>query len=747
MRFIRTALLIALASAPAACGDTIAPEPGEPTTMQVLRGAEQTGTPGEPLDSMIVVRVQDSRGTGIGGVPVRFVVVTGGGSIQPAEAITAADGTAQAEWVLGDLVFTAQRAVALVLRPGAAPIEATVTATATPTGPVAIITSVAPAVLAPGATVTISGDGLQHVTAVTVAGLHATILAQSATSLSARIREDGYDCLPTDAVPVVLTADAGRVQHLQNMRVAIERNIGVGDVLTSSPADPLTCIELPAEGGRYVITVANVAPDPGDIVGFRLRGLGTGTGTDALVMDAAAAGADALAPAPASRQVHRDRLLLDGAAATAGARAGIGALAGAAPSAEPVPGDTMTVRVPRLTSSANLCHAYDQVLTRVMHVSERAIVLEDVTHPFAGTLTEMYHELAAEYDAVQFQVLRDHFAAPPGTDERLRLVFTRRVNGYDVSGFVWEGDLLPRSSCTQSNEGPVFYGFVPTVLGDGYEQGTLAEWWWTIRPTLVHEAKHLTSMSARMAAGLPPHEPWIEEATAMVAEELWARQVFGYAQGENVGFARSVGCEIDGAFGRAPCVGKPGALFAHYLFLAGWLAQPGSRSILGPVAVDDLSFYGSSWLFLRWLLDHADRGEAELLRELTMAPHPGVAAVETTFGRPFAELLPAWAAAIAIDDRSNVTPAAGYDVPSWDLRDVYSGLNREQPNLFPTTFPLRIRALSYGTTQTDVPMVRGGGAAYFEFGGEPVGRQALAFSGMRGAPLPPQLRIVLIRIE
>ncbi|CAN5774779.1 hypothetical protein BH23GEM10_BH23GEM10_11230 [soil metagenome] len=750
MHLSRTAVLIALALASAACGDTVAPEPGEPTTMQLLRGGEQTGTPGVALDSMIVVRVQDSRGTGIGGVAVRFVVVTGGGSIQPTEAITAPDGTAQAEWVLGDLVFTAQRAAALVLRPGAAPIEAAITATATPTGPVAIVPSVAPAVLAPGATMTVAGDSLQHVTAVTVAGLHATITAQSPTSLSARIRADGYDCLPTGAVPIVLTSDAGRVQHLQQMMVAAERDIAVGDVVTSSPADPLTCIELPAEGGRYVIAVANVAQDPASIVGVRLRGLGTGSGANAAAVNAAApeAGPAADVPAlPTGRSVHHNRLLRDGAAVTAGSRAGPNALAVTAVRADPVVGDTVTVRVPRLTASGNLCNAYDQVLTRVAHVSERTIVMEDVTHPFAGALTEYYRDLAGEYDALQFPVLEDNFAAPPGTDERLRIVFTRRVNGYDVSGFVWAGDLMPRSSCEQSNEGPVFYGFVPTVVGDEYAAGTRTEWWWTIRPTLVHEAKHLTSMAYRFAAGLPQHELWIEEATAMVAEELWARRVFGYVQRGNVSFAASVGCEIAGAFGRAPCVGKPGALFAHYLFLAGWLAQPGSNSVLGPVAIDDLSFYGSSWLFLRWLLDHADRDEAALLRELTAAPQPGVAAIETTFGRPFAALLPEWAAAVAIDDRSNVTPTAGYDVPSWNLRDVYSGLNREQPNLFPTTFPLRIRALSYGTTQTDVPVVRGGGAVYFELSGDPVGRQALAFSGARGAPLPAQLRIVIVRID
>lgn len=54
-----------------------------------------------PLDSSIVVTLLDARGNPVLDAPVSFTVVSGGGTVTPTAAATAADGSASAEWTLG----------------------------------------------------------------------------------------------------------------------------------------------------------------------------------------------------------------------------------------------------------------------------------------------------------------------------------------------------------------------------------------------------------------------------------------------------------------------------------------------------------------------------------------------------------------------------------------------------------------------------------------------------------------------
>jgi hypothetical protein len=238
----------------------------------------------------------------------------------------------------------------------------------------------------------------------------------------------------------------------------------------------------------------------------------------------------------------------------------------------------------------------------------------------------------------------------------------------------------------------------------------------------------------------------------MIAEELWGRNVFGYGSTGNTGYLQSVGCEIDSAVDHRPinCDGLPGIMFIHFAFLADWMGAPSTQSML--CAVPDVpctgpSIYGSGWLFLRWLIDHSGQSEEVPLRALHTASVRGAQNIQAQFGRSYAEAFPEWALAVALDDRAGVTPANTLlHVPSWNLRDIYAGLEEDLTS-FPAVFPLTIRHFQYGSTEFTIPLIRGGSAAFFELSGVPAGAQVLEFTDALGQPLSTDARVSIVRIQ
>lgn len=72
-----------------------------PVELEALSQGASEGAPGEALGDSLEVRVLDSAGVPVTGVPVRFEVVGGDGSVEPERAVTGPDGVARASWTLG----------------------------------------------------------------------------------------------------------------------------------------------------------------------------------------------------------------------------------------------------------------------------------------------------------------------------------------------------------------------------------------------------------------------------------------------------------------------------------------------------------------------------------------------------------------------------------------------------------------------------------------------------------------------
>jgi hypothetical protein len=92
--------LAAVLAAGCGGGDLTLPNSGEPAELEISRGNQQNGTVGEPLGDSLVVRVLDRFASPVRGVTVNWAA-EGGGSVDPVQSVTGADGRAGTRRVLG----------------------------------------------------------------------------------------------------------------------------------------------------------------------------------------------------------------------------------------------------------------------------------------------------------------------------------------------------------------------------------------------------------------------------------------------------------------------------------------------------------------------------------------------------------------------------------------------------------------------------------------------------------------------
>ena len=121
----RLATVVALvAASAAACAKKDATGPGAtPAALTIVQGNLQVRQAGRRLPVPLVFRAVDVAGAGLKGVPIRFVVDQGGGSVDSASVTTDAAGEARVRWTIG----TGATQVLLANAPGLDPVRATAT--------------------------------------------------------------------------------------------------------------------------------------------------------------------------------------------------------------------------------------------------------------------------------------------------------------------------------------------------------------------------------------------------------------------------------------------------------------------------------------------------------------------------------------------------------------------------------------------------------------------------------------------
>jgi hypothetical protein len=584
-----------------------------------------------------------------------------------------------------------------------------------------------------------------------------------------------------DAGSQSLTARAGDKEAVVTVEViapceptgdGIALGPGESVVLTGSAA---RCNELTA-GGRYLISVFNASTSAANVTGFTLRGTAAGASAEpalaALSLDptplplrsidrATRAEAAHMRLLEANRRIAEDLAGRDPAMTHALSRA-----------VEPsvAPGEIRTFRIPDLDSSTQAyCNDFISVAARAAYVGDKAVVWEDTLSPLKGTIDATWAQLGQEVDQVMIPILVDYFGDPliyntfRSGNGRLFMLFSRQVNDMEagVAGFVFSGDFYRRDQgCPSSDETELFYARVPTLPGSGYDSdatnSTVPHFMWTMRSTVIHEIKHLAAYARKIwnveGSGQPNfEETWLEEATARLSEEFYARALFGYGQGENVKYEDSVWCEVRPHW--PECAPYPAVMQKHFSNLNSYLKAPEQLTPLGSTGAQDATFYGSGWSLVRWAMDHSDMTEAAFSKAIVEEPSlRGVANLVARTGRPFPDMLADWTLSLAVDDHPlGIIPArAQLTHPSWDLRDIYRGFNADIGELegtpFPTPWPLVPRSVSGSAFSVTVSGLRGGSGSFFDLSA-PAGNQLVELQSAAGGVPAATLGLSIVRIQ
>ena len=664
---------------------------------------------------------------------------------------------------------------------------------AAPSATAPVIASVSAATLAPGLAFTVQGSAFGATPAtntVKVDGVPVTVTAATTTQLTLAMPAAAQlPCEPTRTVTLQVATAGGIGTAPVVLQAAPVRALAPGQSAVFASAAEARCVELAGAPARYLITLPNAARTLGssDIAVTLVGEAGEGSGAllqAAPVREAAALPAAAMRTAPAwpltrarpagaaRAATHLAQLEQNVAAATTLARATLSEARAATPEAAaqaPSAGAIVPMRLPHL-GAVDVCTNYTAFGARAVYVGANVVLLEDTltlldaAPTLAGRMDDAIVALGAELDARGWAIARqfgDPLAMDGSLDDdrRVLVLLSPRVNRL-AGGSVLAGsatcDFFSRAAAPSSNVGEVIYARVPTSLEPFHAPGTVSQWRYEMRGTLVHELKHVASYAERIARGWPLEQPCLDEALARHAEELFARDVYGVARTADAGFAATLACET--APGGAGCVDAPRAMLPHLEGLWDFLADPTGRGVLGPAQAGDFSFYGSAWALTRWLLDDLGSAEAATYGALTASAQTGVANLEARTGRSWDELLAAWTLAMATDGRTGFTPATpALRFRAWDLTSLFSGLCEaagscagatESAVRFTRPHPLQPVPVQYGRFAVDVPRIVPGGFAAVELV-VPSGAtgQALELRGIAGAPLPATARLAIVRVQ
>ena len=642
-----------------------------------------------------------------------------------------------------------------------------------------VLGAITPQVLTPGGTAVISGSNFASLAAsnvVTVDGVPVTVTSATATTLALRLPAAGFACAPTRDATVSVSVNGATTQRVHPLAVATPRTLAVGQSLLLLDEGAAGCNVLSPAGGQYLLAVLNAGTAPSSQLGFRLRGASPqGTAGDVVHVPAPSV-SRALAGAPFRhglelavgneaealhlRVLEESRKVYASSTHRAGPP-GVRLSVSATPRASvtrvsTTVGGLTTLRIPSIRASSP-CAEYTEVTARTVYSGSRAIILEDVAAPLAGTMDSHYHAIGSEFDASMFDILRTTFGDPLAMDARLDdngrivMLFSKVVNDAGgVAGFVIACDFFPRTAVASSNEAEIFYAIVPTSTATGFGSGTRDGWRRTMRSTVIHEVKHITAFAERIARGASSlEESWLEEGTARLAEELWARSVYGISWKANAGYASTVYCDVRPSL--AACADRPLIMLKHFAALYDYYDAVETLSPLGRASEGDGTFYASAWSLVRWAIDHYGASDAAFIGALTReTQRTGLANLEARAGRPWAEMLAEWGLAYALDDAPGFAPArTQLTLPSWNTRDIFAGLYADfgTDGPFVKSFPLAPRPVPFGDFVADVPALRAGTVAFFDLSGPAAGAQLLELSSPAGGAPPAALRMALVRIR
>jgi len=393
------------------------------------------------------------------------------------------------------------------------------------------------------------------------------------------------------------------------------------------------------------------------------------------------------------------------------------------------------------SASGEACSAVDMRRGRVEAISQRAIVVGDLENPGGGLTRQDFESFGNTFDTLIDPTLRRYFSDPTDIDGNGRVIvfFTRAVNeitrdagqGF-VAGFFWARDLFQREECPASNQGEIFFIFVPDPAAEASPIAHTRERVLRTAPTTIgHEYQHLINAGRRVWVNNADEfeEIWLDEGLSHSAEELLFYRDSGARPRSNIDVA---------ALQAANWVDSVNQFQAGNLIRYGLYLEAVSRE--SPIhPMDRLQTRGAAWSFLRYAVDHGDIPDEQFFRSLTDSRLTGFQNLRTVLREPPLDRIQRWGVSVFTDDLPGL---AGIDPlftqPSWNFRSLLPRVVERGD------FPLLVRTLA-GEQQLPVT-IRAGSSAYVRVrGGGSETSRILTTSG--GETPPAQLRATVVRID
>ncbi|MCC7001227.1 MAG: hypothetical protein IT357_03645 [Gemmatimonadaceae bacterium] len=432
------------------------------------------------------------------------------------------------------------------------------------------------------------------------------------------------------------------------------RTLALGDGVTITGAD-VACVALAGAGAEYVVMPQLTGSSlPYGGYSFRLG--------DPAMMEASASAIMAIAPQVDAREMFGAGLAEDNAQATLHGRmrahesaAPRGAWRSGAKSrgvtdartAHAI-GDPDSVRAFSVLNTLAATPSFSTIGAALAYAGDNVLLYVDTLAGTAFTAPELA-AMGALYDDALVPAMYAQFGTGSDIDGNGRVLFVLSptvnamvpasqcaVTGY-VRGFFYSHDLT--SQAATSNQGEVFYAFVPDPTGRWSCAHTKADVDANLAPTFMHELQHMISFGEHaIERNGVSEEPWLNEGLSHIAEELGAK-LFEARYPAPSGRTNPTQIFPDSA---SPYI-TPNLLYSYRYLLTSTFY---SLTTCAPGTFCSLAERGGSWLLLRFIADQ--QGDA-VLKRLVESPLSGRANLEAVTGRSTAAWLGDFALAVNAD--------------------------------------------------------------------------------------------------
>lgn len=632
------------------------------------------------------------------------------------------------------------------------------------------LTAVAPGSLVPGAAATITGARFSTTltdNVVLIRGVAAAVTAATATQLTVTV-----PCIETGTAPVQVVTGGVASPSLTTAVASDIRTLTVGQSVVTSGG----CLGISSVSGaaRFLVSIVSMGTGANTQTDFELRGTPTATTAaerPPVFSSLRAAAARAPTAADHADREHFERLEAERRFYEQVRARGELRNAGDERASDPTMRAIAALGDKRsfYFGFSTPCSDTSQIIrAKAIYVGTKAVIWEDTANALQSSLNSTvdgYYRRAGQlFDQEQYDIVRSTFGDPLirdaalDGDGRVNMIFTERVNSTSSAAFVTSYDGYARSVCARSNVGEFFYSRAPTTGGSNVQNSTHPDGWFAFfGRTVIHEVKHIASLSSRMAKSAAWEESWLEEGTARHAEEVWVRAAMHRVSWKgNTGFgsANTNGLYCD--FTLAPAcdavdpVHRPSfGMQRHFNEILPKWQQPWNWSIYGDGTGQTGSvFYNTVWSLVRYAIDRYGTSDAAFLTALTSSTATGLTNLAAVAGASADQLLAGWSLALYADDYPGLPSSPDLSFPTWNLRNIYAALNADPAfaSRFTSSYPLVPTALPLGAFTVTQSGVRGGAAAYYVLSGTMSATQMLDLRAVGGGAPSSLLRIAVARL-